>query len=126
MLRQVAWEIQYLPRKRRPGDNQRVLRVQPRLAEALQQVLRIVEPLMALRDPVDDLRVDAQRLARLPQRAARPIRGDRRRDRRAVTSILSIDVLDDLFAPLMLEIDIDIGRLAALLADESLEQHVAA
>ena len=39
---------------------------------------------------------------------------------------LSIDVLDDLLAPLVLEIDVDVGRLVALLADEALEQHVAA
>ena len=93
----------------------------PDSANRRKQVARIVEPLMAFRHPVDDLRVDAQCLARLPQRATRPIGGDSSRDRRAVTAILLIDVLDDLFAPLMLEIDVDIGRLTALLADESLE-----
>ena len=31
---------------------------------------------------------------------------------------------DDLVAPLMLEIDVDVGRLVALLGDEALEQRV--
>jgi hypothetical protein len=32
--------------------------------------------------------------------------------------------LDDLLAPLVLEVDIDIRRLVALLADEALEQEI--
>ena len=39
---------------------------------------------------------------------------------------LLVDVLDDFFAPLVLEVDVDVGRLVALLGDEALEQHVAA
>ena len=35
-----------------------------------------------------------------------------------------VDVLDHLLAPLVLEIDVDIGRLAALRGDEALEQQV--
>ena len=33
-----------------------------------------------------------------------------------------VDMLDDFFAPLMLEIDVDVGRLAALHRHEALEQ----
>ena len=36
-----------------------------------------------------------------------------------------VDVLDHFLAPLMLEIDVDVGRLLALLGDEALEQQVA-
>ena len=39
---------------------------------------------------------------------------------------LAVDVLDDLFAPLVLEVDVDVGRLAPLAADEALEQQVHA
>ena len=39
-----------------------------------------------------------------------------------VTAIFAIEVLDHLLAPLMLEIDIDIGRLLAILGDEAVEQ----
>ena len=39
-------------------------------------------------------------------------------------AIALVDILDDFLAPLMLEIDVDIGRLLALLADEALEQKI--
>ena len=48
----------------------------------------------------------------------------RRGEPGAVAAVLLIDVLDHLLAPLVLEIDVDVGRLAALGADEALEQHV--
>ncbi len=54
-------------------------------------------------------------LADVAQRAARAI-GDHhgRRARRAARPYFSVDVLDDFFAPLVLEIDVDVGRLVAL------------
>ena len=44
----------------------------------------------------------------------------------AVAAVFLVDVLDHLLAPLMLEIDVDIGRLVARGADEALEQDVDA
>ena len=41
-------------------------------------------------------------------------------------AIGGVDPLDHLLAPLMLEIDIDVGRLASLLRNEALEQEVVA
>ena len=38
----------------------------------------------------------------------------------------AVDILDDLLAPLMLEIDVDIGRLVARVRDEALEKQVRA
>src|SRR5688572_3430558 len=46
-------------------------------------------------------------------------------DGRAVPPIAIIDVLDHLLAPLVLEINIDIGRLVALLGDESRKEKFA-
>ena len=40
--------------------------------------------------------------------------------------ILLVDVLHDFFAPLVLEVDVDVGRLVALLGDEALEQQIHA
>ena len=37
-------------------------------------------------------------------------------------AVLAVDVLDDFLAPLVLEVDVDVGGLVALLADEALEQ----
>ncbi len=45
-------------------------------------------------------------------------------DARAIAAVALVDVLDDLLAPLMLEIDVDVRRLAALDGDEALEQQV--
>ena len=39
---------------------------------------------------------------------------------------LLVDVLDDLLAALVLEVDVDVGRLAALGGEEALEEQVAA
>ena len=48
-----------------------------------------------------------------------------RRDPGAVAAVFLVDVLDHLLAPLVLEIDVDVGRLLALLGNEALEQQVA-
>ena len=45
-------------------------------------------------------------------------------DAGAVAPVASVDVLHHLLAPLVLEIDVDVGRLLPLLADEALEQQV--
>ena len=44
--------------------------------------------------------------------------------RGAAAAIALIDMLDDFLAPLMLEIHIDVGRLAAFGAEETLEQDI--
>ncbi|KVR19805.1 hypothetical protein WL61_15190 [Burkholderia ubonensis] len=69
---------------------------------------------MIFRDPLDDRQVDAERLAGFAQGVARPIGGDRRGQRRAIAAVLAIDVLHHLFAPLMLEIDVDMVPVPTL------------
>ena len=66
--------------------------------------------------------VEAERLADVADRAARPIRDDGCSQRRALAGILAIDVLNDLLATLVLEIHIDVGRLVALFRNETLHQ----
>ena len=75
-----------------------------------------------LRQRLDALQVDAERLADVAQRRARPVADDHRGQRGAVPAVLAVDVLDDLLAALVLEVDVDVGRLVALGADEALEQ----
>ena len=72
----------------------------------------------------DDVAREAQGLADLADRAAGAVADDRRGEPGAVAAVFLVDVLDDLFAPLMLEIDVDVGRLAPRGADEALEQHI--
>ena len=47
-------------------------------------------------------------------------------DAGAVAAVFLVDVLDHLLAPLVLEIDVDVGRLVALGRDEALEEEVGA
>ena len=65
---------------------------------------------------------EAQRLTHLTDRHARAIVDDGGDNGRAVTAIAAIDILHHLFAPLVLEIHIDIRRLAAFLGNEAREQ----
>ena len=74
----------------------------------------------------DDIDAEAQCLADFADRRARAVTNDGGGETSAVAAVFFIDVLDDLFTPLMLKIDIDVGRLVARGADKALEQHVDA
>ena len=67
---------------------------------------------------------ETERLSHLAHRRAPAIGDDRRGQPGAVAAVAGIDILDHLFAPLMLEIDVDIGRLLPLRRDEALEQKI--
>ena len=88
--------------------------------------LAAVPPREHAGEPVDLREIEAQRLADVAHRALRPVGDQRRGERRAVAAVLRVDVLDDFLAPLVLEVDVDVGRLVALLRDEALEQHAHA
>src|SRR5271168_4446666 len=74
----------------------------------------------------DDIDAEAQCLADLADRRTRAVADYRGGETGSVTAVFFVDVLDHLLAPLVLEIDIDVGRLVARSADEALEQHVDA
>ena len=122
VLRQVAREADQLVRQLDPQLHDRRLGVEAVLAQALGADAAAVEPLLALGHRVDALQVDAQRAADVAHRRARPVADDHRGQRGAVAAVLAVDVLDDLLAALVLEVDVDVGRLVALGADEALEQ----
>jgi hypothetical protein len=68
----------------------------------------------------------AKRLADVAQRALGAV-ADHGRAQRGVIAAVGVEhPLHDDLAPLVLKIDIDIGRLAALLRDEALEQQIVA
>ncbi len=48
-----------------------------------------------------------------------------RADCGALAAIALVDILDHLLAPLVLEIDVDVGRFVAVGGDEALEQELA-
>ena len=67
-----------------------------------------------------------ERLADIAQRALRPIADDGRAQRGMIATIGVEHPLHDDLAPLVLEIDVDVGRLAPFLRDEALEQQIVA
>src|SRR3546814_14289608 len=81
---------------------------------------------LSLRDalPSGHSRRKAQRLGDLAMRAAGAIMDDGGGNARAVAAIARIDILHHLLAPLVLEIDVDVGRLAAILGHEAREEQV--
>ena len=75
---------------------------------------------------IDLIRGHAQGLAHVPHRAARAIADDGRRQGRPVPAVFPVDILDHLLPALVLEVHIDVRRLAALPGNEALEQHLHA
>ena len=65
---------------------------------------------------------DARGLRHLPQRRARPVRDHVGDLRGAVASVAFVDVLDHLFAPLVLDVEVDVGRTVAFGRQEPFEQ----
>ena len=87
---------------------------------------RGVPPLHGARETFGLHGVEPHHLGHVAQCAARPIADDRGRERGAIAAVLAIDVLDDLFAPLVFEVDVDVGRLVALARNETLHEQLAA
>ena len=72
----------------------------------------------------DGILAQPHHLADVAHRRAGAIGNDGRGDTGAVAAVALVDVLDHLLAPLVLEIDVDVGRLAPFRGDEALEQQV--
>src|SRR5262245_55091934 len=68
-----------------------------------------------------DISRKSERLANLANGAARAVMHNGSANSRALARIPLIDILDDFFPALMLEIDIDIGGLIACLRNEARE-----
>ena len=74
----------------------------------------------------DDVVGEAEDLGRLADRRAGAIGDHGGGEPGALAAVALVDVLDHLLAPLVLEIDVDVGRLVALGRDEALEQQIEA
>jgi hypothetical protein len=72
---------------------------------------------------VDRRQRKAQRAPGVAQRAAGAVADHGGGQRGALAAVSGVDVLDHFLAPLVLEVDVDVGRLVAFLRDEALEQH---
>ena len=103
----------------------RRFRIEAGFFHSLREHLPAIPPAHRLRQPVHLRQIQPQRLADVAQRRARAIADHRRRQRRAVAAVFPIDVLDHLLAALMLEVDVDVGRLVALAGNEALEHSIS-
>ncbi len=98
------------------------VRVQANFDQAFVQQLGAVPPLLVFGQGIDGGQRQAQGFAHVAQGAAGVVGGHGSGQGSAVAPVFGVEVLDDLFAPLVLKVHIDVGRLVALLADETLEQ----
>ncbi len=126
MLREVPREADQLPRQRQRLAQPPVLSVEAELGQP-PRLDHVADPGAGLAGQRgDDVARQPHRLADVAHRAARPVVDHGGGHAGALAAVLAVDVLDHLLAPLMLEIDVDIRRLAALGRDEALEQQVHA
>ena len=82
--------------------------------------------MLAARHRSNPLQIQSQRPADIAQCQPRPITDHHPGQGRTVSAVFAINVLDDLFAALVLKIDIDIRRLVALGRYKTLEQQTHA
>ena len=122
MLREVARKATQLLGEDQPFFDARVSWIEADGGKALRHLVALVPPGEGGSERVDAPEVDAQRAAGIAQRRATAIADDGSGQCGALTPVLSIQVLDDLLAPLVFEVDVDVGRLVALLRDEALEE----
>ena len=125
MLRQMARHADQLLGELDRALEVRVAQIEPGVAGARVGKLGLHMAPDGRGERGGDVLAQPHHLADLADRRARAVMDHGRRDPGAVAAVFLIDVLDHFLAPLMLEIDVDVGRLAPLLGNEPLEQQVA-
>jgi hypothetical protein len=123
VLREMPWKTDQHLRDRQPALHGGIGRIEPDLGAARRQLLALFPPGQVAGQGVDRRQRKAQRAPGVAQRTPGAVGDHRRSQRGALAAVAGIDVLDHLLAPLVLEIDVDVGRLVALLRHETLEQH---
>ena len=122
MLREMAREAEQAHGELHGLCDHRVVGIEPGLVDLLAGDVGAPTAPLRRGEPGGDVLGQPQRLAGLADGAARPVMDHGRGDAGALAAIGPVDPLDHLLAPLMLEIDVDIGRLAPLLRDEAREE----
>ena len=125
MLRQVAGETAQGIDQHAQALDRRIRRIETGLGERLRGHGAVASPGGDRgHERLDLLEAETECLADITHRAAGPVGDHGRGQGRTVAAVLPVDVLDDLFAAPVLEIDVDVRRLVALPGDEALEQQV--
>ena len=124
VLGQMPGKAQQQARHRHRPPDHRIGWIQPRLFDMAVADLRAPTAPLAGGQTSGDVLGQAKRLAHVADGALGAVADDGGGDAGALTPITGVDVLDDLLAPLVLEVDVDVGRLAPVRRQEALEQQV--
>ncbi len=122
MLRQMPWHANHLLGQFKNPAQVWIAHIHARLGSVFLADLAAPSAPYGLGQRSGDILGQPHRLAHFADRHARAVMDHRGAQAGAVAAVFAIDVLDHLFAPLMLEIDIDIGRLLAFFRNETVEQ----
>ena len=126
MLGEMAWEAEQAARQRNGLAQRGIGRVETGLADMLLGDVAVAGAPDQVGKPGGHVLLEAHGLADLADGHARAVVDDGRADGGALAAVAPVEVLDHLLAPLVLEIDVDVGRLAPLGRDEALEQQIDA
>ena len=126
VLGEMAWEAEQLIGDRDGLTQRGIGRIEPGFADMRLRDVAVAHPPDQTGEPGRHVLLEAHRLADLADSHARAVVNDGRADGGSFARVALVEILDDLLAPLMLEIDVDVGRLAPLGRDETLEQHIDA
>jgi hypothetical protein len=124
VLREVPRETEDLSDQAYEQLDGAVARVEAGVANHFLRNGLLVPPVERLGEHVDAVEREAEDLADVAHRRPRTVPDDFAGDRRPLAAVLLVDVLDDLLAAFVFEVDVDVGRLVALAADETLEEQV--
>ncbi len=122
MLRQVAGKAVDLTRQLRDCLHARAVHIEPAADNGVLRNGAATHAPDRRGQGADRVFAQAENLADFADRGTAAIGDDGRGNAGAFTAVFFVDVLDHLFAALVLEIDVDVGRLVARGRDETLEQ----
>ena len=98
--------------------------IEPRLGEPLRQSIDPVADIEHLGDPCHPVERQPERLSHVAHGRAEAVADHLGGHRRARAAVGVVEVLDHLLAAVVFEVDVDVGGLAALAADEAFEENL--
>ena len=102
----------------------RIVGVQAELTETIRPKLAFFPPIHAFGKPINTIQRQAKRFADFAHGTFTPIGDHLGGECCSLTPIFAVDILNDLFTALVLEVNINIRRLVALATDESLKEQI--
>ncbi len=120
----MARKTQQLGRQVQPLAHLRIVGVQSGLQQVFGHGTVAIKPEMLFGKTIDQGIRHAQRLSDIADSAARTVGDHGGGNGGALATVLGVDVLDDFFAPVVLKVHVDVGRLVAGAADKALEQQI--